>query len=381
MVYTANIFCLYLKTRQKLMKTLISLFALLFLFGSLFTSCSEDIDILGDFEETAVIYGLLDKSDSIHYIKINRAFIGPGNSLQIAQIPDSSYFKQVTATVTEYVNGTQTKQWVLKDTLVNNKETNGVFYAPTQKLYYFKTSSSSPLDANAIYKLNVSVNNGLFEVEGQTSIVSGLATSADNQSFRFDFADDPGSYAQKGIAITVGNSYVINTSLKVNFKEIITSSNDTTHSSYKWNLGESDVNPGGTKTFTVNGKQFYELMLANVTNNPAINRRRMHSVEVIVTGGSQDLYNYMTVNQPSSSLAQNKPTFTNLSATNNHRVIGIFSSRMTYKIEKFFINPSNSSLRMMTQKSVAELCTGPITGGLSFCSQHPGDLTTSYTCN
>ena len=49
--------------------------------------------MIGDFKETAVVYGLLDQSDSVHYVKINRAFIGPGNSLEFAQIPDSNYFE------------------------------------------------------------------------------------------------------------------------------------------------------------------------------------------------------------------------------------------------------------------------------------------------
>ena len=62
-------------------------------------SCNEKINYIGEFKETAVVYGLLDHADSIHYVKINRAFIGPGNAIDIAQIPDSNYFSQVDATV------------------------------------------------------------------------------------------------------------------------------------------------------------------------------------------------------------------------------------------------------------------------------------------
>ena len=94
--------------------------------------------------------------------------------------------------------------------------------------------------------------------------------------------------------------------------------------SFKWNLGESEVTPNESKSFTTNGKTFFDLVLANVTNNPAIIQRKMYSIKVIVTGGAEDLYNYMTVNVPSSSLAQSKPTFTNLTVNANHRVIGIF---------------------------------------------------------
>ena len=73
-------------------------------------SCNEKIDLIGDFRETAIVYGLLDHSDSLHYIKITRAFIGPGNALEIAQIADSSYFNTVEATIEEIEDGVVTRR-------------------------------------------------------------------------------------------------------------------------------------------------------------------------------------------------------------------------------------------------------------------------------
>lgn len=97
-------------------------------------SCNEEVELTGDFVETAVVYGLLDPSENVHMIKINRAFIGPGNALEIAQIPDSNYFNSVIGTITEV--GGLNRVWTLQDTIVNNKDQNGVFFAPTQKLYF-----------------------------------------------------------------------------------------------------------------------------------------------------------------------------------------------------------------------------------------------------
>lgn len=366
--------------------------------GGLFTSCNEDIDLNGGFKETAVIYGLLDQADSIHFIKINRAFIGPGNSLEIAQIPDSSYFDQVDATITEYVNEVATREWVLQDTLIENKETGGVFFAPTQKVYYFTTrkckadgnqqlnsaSTADPLNSLnkvAIYKLHVSVNGGEFEIDGETELVSGITSSTvDPITYRYDFIENDGSYAQNGLIVKTGNSYVMNATLQVNFHEMQMGV-DTVLTSFNWKLGEADVTPNGSKTFTMSGNTFYNLIRDNCTNDPSIDRRRLHSIKAIMTGGAEDLYNYMAVNKPSSSLAQNKPTFTNLTVTGDHRVIGIFSARYTYSVEKFYINPFNNSLRMLTVESVDELVTGPITGDYFFCSQHPADAGTSLGCN
>jgi hypothetical protein len=346
----------------------------------LFTSCSEEVNMIDGFTETAVVYGLLDASEDIHYIRINRAFIGPGNWLDIAKIPDSSYFDAVDATVTEVINGVSTRSWKLKDTIIDTKDTQGLFYAPSQKIYYFQTNSQGPLNDNAKYKLHISLNKGQFEVNGETELVSGITTSADGQNFRFSFAQDPEQYLLKGIAVNVGNSSIVKTVLQVNFEEI-NAGIDTISRSFDWELGETNVEPGKSETFSLSGKRFYELMKINCnTSNPSINSRRLKSITILVTGGAAELNNYMTVSKPSSSLAQSKPTYTNLKVTDGHRVVGVFSSRSTYKIEKFYINPIVSSLRLIDSKSVIELCTGPITGNLFFCSQHEGDLGKPYYC-
>jgi hypothetical protein len=82
----------------------------------------------------------------------------------------------------------------------------------------------------------------------------------------------------------------------------------------------------------------------------------------------------MVVNKPTSSLAQSKPTYTNLSVTNDKRVVGIFSSRQTLKIFKpFYVSTAQAYIRAIDKKSTRELCQGSITGMLKFCSNHPGD--------
>ena len=380
---------------QNILKKTYFLFFCFFLFNS----CSEKIELIGNFDETAVIYGILDQSDSLHYIKINRAFIGPGNALDIAQIPDSSYFDQVEATVSEWVNGVQVRSWLLSDTIIDNKESNGVFYAPNQKLYYFKTlptnsdqsqqvstnPSETSLNINAVYKLNIILNGGDFEVNGETELVKNISTTASSQNFTFKFIDNNNTYKSTGVTVSnTGTSHIINTSLDVRFYEYVGSSWDL--KSFNWNLGESDVSPNQGKTFSAVGETFYNLTASNCSDNPSITKRTFAGIEITIVGGAQDLYNYMLVNQPSSSLAQNKPTYTNLTVSDSDKkVIGIFSSRQTVKSFKpFFTTPQQAYIRAIDKNSTRELCIGPFTGLLLFCSNHPGDniigSEESYAC-
>jgi len=374
-----------------------AIYLILFMGGLI--SCSEKIDLLGDYQETAVVYGLLDHADSMHYVKITRAFIGPGSAVDIAQIPDSSYFDQVNATVSEFVNGIQTRVWILKDTIITDKNTNGAFYAPEQKVYYFKTLPTGPnetqqgnpstlnasLNKDATYKLTVDIDNGKFVVNGNTDLVHGLSSPSNSQNFTFKFASNPGEYLSPGVAAvnTFGNSYVVNTSLHVIYNEYI--GVNKTENSFDWTLGETSILPGESRTFTAYGETFYQLVKKSVTNDPAITRRTFEGIEFTITGGHEELYNYMIVNAPSSSLSQSKPSYTNLTVNNNKRVIGLFSSRQTLKFYRpFFTNAAQAYIRAIDKKSTRELCQGPITGLLMFCSNHPGDNVVgsaeSYAC-
>lgn len=355
-------------------------------------SCNEQIELSGDFKETAIVYGLLDHSDSMHYVKITRAFIGPGNAVDIAQIEDSSYFNSVYATIEELEGGTVTRTWVLSDTVIENKDTNGVFFAPTQKVYYFKTlpttiSTSgafgtvqtsldpqlSSLNPNAQYRLNADINDGLFRVSATTDLVNGLTTNATSQNFTFKFASNPGEYKAQLVTISnTGNAHVVNAKIGINIAEYI--GEDPVSQTIDWTIGENDVMPNSSITFSAQGETFYNRVIDNVTNDPLIDQRNFLGFEVVMTGGSEDLYNYITVNQPSSSLAQTKPTYTNLEVTNDYRVIGIFSSIQTIKtFRPFYVSPQQAFIRAIDKKSTQELCEGPITGLLQFCSKHPAD--------
>ena len=381
---------------QKIKKYLCFIFISLGLI--VLNSCNEKIKLIGDFVETAVVYGLLDQADSLHYIKINRAFIGPGNALEIAQIADSSYFTNVDATISEYLNGNLTRSWLLRDTILDNKDPNGVFYAPEQKVYYFKTmptgfngviqSSTNPqmtsLNPQAIYKIDIVINDGAFSVSAETELVRGITSAAATQNFNFKFANNPGEYTSTGVTVSsTGNSYVLNTQLKMAFYEW--EGNTFSEKSFFWKLGEADVLPSSSKIFTANGETFYDLMNSNCTENSSISKRTFKGVTIKITGGAEELYNFIAVNKPSSGLAQSKPTYTNLSVTNGKRVIGVFSSRQTVEIyHPFYVSPQQAFLRALDKKSTRELCQGPITGLYLFCSNHPGDNVVnqeeSYAC-
>jgi hypothetical protein len=362
------------------MKNSFSFYTVLTLLSLTLLSCKDKIDLIGAGKESAVVIGILDASESTHYIKITRTFIGDGitNSLDIAEISDSSYFKDVSVKVQEILaNGSTGRSWDLHDTIIQNK-VNGAFYSPDQKVYVFYTPENAPLISSATYKLTATIDNGRIVVTGQTGLVSGINPGNWGTNLTIPIkvttsGPQLGEYASNSFGISsVGNSYRMNASIRFDYREFSTGLTDSTDHSILFSMGETDVVPGTNQSFSLAGETFYRTLKDKIPVSSSIEKRVHLGFEITVVGASRELVNYINVNKPSSSLAQNKPKFTNLTITEGHSVIGIFASRQTYKSYRPAIS-AQSQVQALDSKSRRELSIGPTTGALGFCSRHVSD--------
>ena len=70
-----------------------TLFAIALIF---FTACKDELNTVEGWKDIPVVYGLLSLNDTATYIRIEKAFVDPNKSaFDIAQIPDSLYYKDV----------------------------------------------------------------------------------------------------------------------------------------------------------------------------------------------------------------------------------------------------------------------------------------------
>lgn len=71
-------------------KSFLALGALTLLFAA---SCKEDFNVAAPYKQITVAYGLLNMTDTAHYLRIQKAFLDENKSaIQMAQNPDSIYF-------------------------------------------------------------------------------------------------------------------------------------------------------------------------------------------------------------------------------------------------------------------------------------------------
>lgn len=350
--------------------------------GLFFSSCNDKIDFGGDIVQVPILYSVLDQADEIHYVKLTKSIAGDQNSVDVAKIADSNYFKNAVITISEVISNAVTRKWTLRDTIVTGKLVGDdyKFYGPDQKVYYFSTKNDKPLDENAKYKINVNINDGEFFVTGETNLIKGMEINTPQKAttaFKFYENDKYSSYP---IKYNAGNAAVVNTYMNITYLETELNSGVTLEKSFKWNLGDKSGEQisNSVGIVSASGEQFFGLFKQFVPERiNDIKERRLKSIELIVTGGSLDFYNHSLVNQPSTSIAQNKPTFTNLKTSDGRTVVGLFASR--HRVSQFKIAETQFD-RAIDQKSTEILCQGTLTSKLGFCSGHPTDLQEIFAC-
>ena len=132
-------------------------------------SCKTDFDINADYKDITIVYCLLNQNDSIHYARINKAFLGEGNALIMAEDPANTLYPygDIDVTMEESLNGTLLNTYLLDTVIFNNKEP-GVFSYPTNVLYAFKAQ----LNEACKYKLKIQNNKSGKLVEAEANIVN-----------------------------------------------------------------------------------------------------------------------------------------------------------------------------------------------------------------
>lgn len=286
-----------------------------------FNRCSTDVDINASYQEITVVYGLLDTKEDTTFLKINKAFLGPDNALIMAKVPDSSQFiEKLNASI--WAEDSPEIIHYFDTITITNKDT-GTFYNPNQVLYY---STFQP-EENKNYHLRI-----LYK---ETEITSEAAT------FMFDEFDitTPGFAKKVRIDNTTDPKAIIwnrkdeapryDVVLRFHFKELFEGSADTVYRYIDWFKDTRKSQVGLEVESYYTGNLFYVALETYVPYQDAakeesVTDRFTSNVEYIVKAGGKELNTYMEVNEPSTSIIQERPEYTNI--VNG---IGIFSSRGT----------------------------------------------------
>lgn len=358
-------------------------FIALFAIGlSLIWGCSTDVELNAPYDSRTVVFGLLNPGLDTQWVKINRTWLGEGNNALIAAIRDSSEYQEgaFEGVIQEVINGNVTQTFQIGETVRSNKETNGIFFGPEQKLYYIATPNG--LNSDAIYRLKLDFVSK-EDVEATTNIIATVPGSITyppmgNNNFKMNWATVSNfgtSYSTQNIKwSSTANAKRYEAKLRIWIKEkeyaddAQTQLIDERILTVDWSLGTvstSSDNGGQTIQLPTDGESFYRLLESRFSPNPRVRRELgiwdpvvqiARAFDLVLTVANEELDTYLDVNEPVTGIIQERPEYTNVS-----NGLGLFASRISIEATGFGY----------TDGSMKELATGQYTSGLGFCSPNP----------
>jgi hypothetical protein len=292
------------------------------------SACSTKIDINEPYKEQTVVYGLLNQTDTIQYIKINKAFLGEGNNFDYAQIPDSFNYNPADLRVKLEVikNKLKTREISLRDTILPGAS-KGVFSKEKNIIYYTKEKLIAKENGEFLtYRLVINNIKSGNEVTAETNLIDRVSLNFLPTSFSIVRTD--GNYVPINLEWNPANfAKTYNIILTFYYSEG-TGSTAAVTKSVDWNLGEvtasSSNGTGQPLILKTNGEDFISYLKSLKSSNfPEGNfTRTADSVKYTLFSGGDELYFYQQVNKPSSGLLLEKPLYGNIK-----NGIGIFSCR------------------------------------------------------
>ncbi len=323
----------------------------LLLFTTVFFSCDNELDVTDDWKETTVIYGLLNPKDTVHIIKINKAFLGEGNAYMMAKEPDSTYYGDELEVMFDEIapEGWITQSWPVDTIWVNTKD-SGIFFSPQQKLY----KVNAPLSQNNRYRIRATNTKTGNSASATTKLVNSFSIErprSGQRFFSFTYQNLIASF------ISAKNGRVYQLVISFSFKEKDIPTGVITPKTIHWEFPikkSSSLNGGEEIIVNFSGQSFYSFVASQLKANEDIERIPGDVTFTVYVGGDE-LSTYNDIHSPISTIVTERPDYTNV--VNG---IGLFSSRYY-----------QSRTCQLTVQSVDSLINGSKTWNLGFVKPGP----------
>src|SRR5688572_27152203 len=105
-------------------------------------SCDNELVVTDEWKDIPVVWGLLNASDTAHYIRVEKAFLDPTTSaFDIAQIPDSLYYDNASVSLRRISSGQVFPLQRVNGDLEGYPREEGIFAETPNYLYKIKANS------------------------------------------------------------------------------------------------------------------------------------------------------------------------------------------------------------------------------------------------
>ena len=298
-----------------------NIYLILGVFTMLFSACETDFDVNAEWEETTVVFGLLDASDEnqLQKIKISKAFLGNMDAYQMAQYSDSINYGVDELDVKIYKWDFNQIEDSVELIAVPTYRDGEIFYDSI--IVYQFDNVNLFLQKGYEYELVVKNNKSGNVVQSTSKVVGEFSFGGMDDELKFYKPFNPDSTKFTFEKITwdnAKNAAIYQLTVRINYTE----GGETLHLDWIHPIEDKE------NLTLLLGRKFFSFLVANsqpgkqleVTNSSLV--RRFQSIDLFLTAGTADLDTYIKVNEPITGIVQERPQYSNI---NNG--IGLFSSR------------------------------------------------------
>ena len=310
----------------------------------IYPSCSNDIDLTSEWKDIPIVYGLISRTDSVNYIRVEKAFIDNDiSALELAKNPDSLYYDNVSVQLRSLdPNSPVTYDLVRVDgNLEGIVRDEGIFANAPNYLYKLVLPAGESLVGAQEYELVINRGDNL-------DLVTATALIVDDVDIR-DPGSDPSTanavnWEQYGLKIGWRGSngaeiFDVTIFLNIEEKDQSNPANDgivTLEWKIEKNMPAVYVQNQVRMDTRLNKVDLFNYLSNRLEVKPTV-ARKFISFDVLVTGGGEALNDYITAGNANTGITSTQviPTFSNLSEG-----YGIFSSKNSTYHEGYVVNGS-----------------------------------------
>ena len=320
------------------------LFALL-LGVFLFSACDQEIDLTADWQNIPIVYGLLNKADTAHYIRVEKAFQDQNGSAFLAALePDSLYYSNATVRLLNLTTGKTAFLQKVDGTAEGYPRDAGEF-AQFPNYLYKVHSISFPIEGGDEVRFILDRGEGLPDVTAECTVIDdvipqgGLAPGSKvdfpsnrDASFRWRAGDE---------------ARIFDLALRINYEEKLAGDPQVHSYQLEWNMikGVKRTDASPTITAKVYGLNFYNFLAEHIEARPDATRL-LTTLELVIKGGGEAVEQYISIALANTGItsAQEIPTYSNLSEGR-----GIFTSIAETVVPDLLLTPDSDNFLLTSE--------------------------------
>ncbi len=314
----------------------------------LLNACDDKLDAFAEYEENASVFAMLDPSQKIQFVKINKVFTSPnGSAFDVAKVADSLYFDSLRPTLTEIETGRVIP--LLRYNLLQKDKGNfanspNYLYATEEKIY---AADPQNIGDYYHYRLDFDMPSGKKHISAITNIpdsivLLGPANVASGNAKQMDFTPTSSvrlTFQAPSFA-RMFDAYFYFHYQEINKQD----TNIKTDKFFKFrmipNYRAYDDHSHEQVSVSISSDIFYTFLMSVVKPDPLLMRRFM-PCKLELTGANQVFDNYFQAATPSIGIVQKQTEYTNV--VNG---VGLFASRRTSRYNNIALGPYTKKIIM-----------------------------------